>query len=294
MYHRISPPGSTEGISADIFRQQMEIVKRSFNVMTLNELMRSHDNGYTPDNAVVVTFDDGYHDFADYAFPVLRELDIPATLFVTTGFVSEELWLWPDQIRYALDQTKVPKIQLPGVSGTFNIAEELEQCWHRIADHCMLVSNTEKLTLIDALFERLDLEKPIKAPEAYRPLTWDQIRAMGGLGLEVGSHSHSHPILTQLDDNELRSELVTSQEVIRKQLKFDSPAFCYPNGQKVDFDRRVKKALLDLGYKWAVTAYPTPSPLADQFEISRYSAEASMNGYLKTVFGVKYLYMLVG
>jgi peptidoglycan/xylan/chitin deacetylase (PgdA/CDA1 family) len=289
MYHRISPPGSTEGISADVFRQQMEMLKRSFNVMTLNELMRFHDNGYTPDNAVVVTFDDGYHDFADYAFPILRELNIPATLFVTTGFVGGDLWLWPDQIRYALDNTKVPKIQLPGVSGSLNIAEEPEQCWHRIADHCMLVSNTEKLTLIDTLFERLDIEKPVTAPAAYRPLTWDQIREMKEQGLEVGSHSHSHPILTQLDDDELRMELAFSREAIQKQLNVATPAFCYPNGQKIDFDARVQAKVREAGYEYAIAAFPGADPLHDRWAVKRYPASQKQGAIEKIVYGMTYL-----
>jgi peptidoglycan/xylan/chitin deacetylase (PgdA/CDA1 family) len=289
MYHRISPPGSSEGISADVFRQQMKMIKRSFNVMTLNDLMEACDNGQAPENAVVVTFDDGYHDFADYAFPILRELDIPATLFVTTGFANGDIWLWPDQIRYALDNTRVAEIKLPGISGSLNIAEEPEQCWHRIADHCMTVSNTEKLNLIDTLYEHINLDRPVKAPEAYRPLTWDQIREMAEQGLEVGSHSHSHPILTQLDDDELRMELTASREAIKKQLKVTTPAFCYPNGQKIDFDARVQARVREAGYGYAIAAFPGANPLHDRWALKRYPASQKQGAIEKIVYGMTYL-----
>lgn len=289
MYHRIAPPGSKDGINADIFRQQMELVKRSFNVMTLNELMKCYDSGDLPMNAVVITFDDGYHDFADYAFPILREMELPATLFVTTGFVSGELWLWPDQIRYAVDNTKVQHIELPGISGSLKVSEEPNKCWHRIADQCMLIPNNEKLDLIDTLYERLKLDMPINVPEIYRPLTWEQVGTMVEQGLEVGSHSHSHPILTQLDDSELRSELISSREAIRTQLNFDPPAFCYPNGQEIDFDARVQAIVNEAGYKYAVAAFPGINPLSDRWAIKRYPANQNIGSIEKILYGMSYL-----
>jgi len=289
MYHRITPPGSNKGISVDIFRKQMKIVKRSFNAMTLNDLMEAHDNGHTPENAVVITFDDGYHDFTDYAFPVLRELEIPATLFVTTGFALGELWLWPDQIRYAIETTTVTKITLPDFSGSLDIAGLPDQCWHRIADHCMTIPNSRKLDLIDTLYELLGLERPVKAPEAYRPVSWEQIRAMVRQGLEVGSHSHSHPILTQLVDDELHRELVTSRQVIREQLDFDPPAFCYPNGQRSDFDSKVQLAVCNAGYDYAIAAFLGKQPLADRWAIARYSASPNVSEFEKNVYGFTFL-----
>jgi peptidoglycan/xylan/chitin deacetylase (PgdA/CDA1 family) len=289
MYHRITRPGCREGINKDTFRKQMEIVKRSFNVMTLNDLIEAYDRGYTPENAVVITFDDGYHDFADYAFPILRGLEIPVTLFVTTGFALGELWLWPDQIRYAIDKTEIQEIELPGFSGSLNLAERPDQCWHRIADYCMTIPNAQKLKLIDTLYELMCLEKPVDAPAAYRPLNWAQIRSMVEQGLEVGSHSHSHPILTQLCDAELNKELVTSREVIRAQLHYDPPALCYPNGQRIDFDSRVQLAVRDAGYNYAIAAFPVKQPLSDRWAVGRYSASSNMSEFEKNVYGFTYL-----
>ncbi|MTI98603.1 MAG: hypothetical protein FH752_08280 [Marinobacter adhaerens] len=289
MYHRITPSGSKEGINADIFRKQMEIVKQSFNVMSLNDLMNAYDEGETRENTVVITFDDGYHDFADYAFPILREFDLPVTLFVTTGFALGELWLWPDQIRYAIDNTDVRTTELPGISGNLDIAEQPDQCWNRIADHCMLVSNSQKLDLIDSLYELLSIEKPVNAPDGYQPLSWEQIRGMVRQGLEVGSHSHSHPIMTQLGDDELNRELVQSWEIIREQLGCDPAAFCYPNGQRADFDSKVQSAVRHAGYNYAVAAFPLKQPLSDRWAIARYPASSRMSEFEKNIYGFTFL-----
>jgi len=289
MYHRIGASENRTGMTVDIFRQQMKMIKQSFNVITLDELVNANDNACLPRNAVVVTFDDGYHDFADYAFPVLKELDIPATLFVTTGFVEGDLWLWPDQIRYALDNTRIREFYLPNIPKVLNIAVEPEQCWHQIADHCMVISNIEKLELIDNLFRLLDVEKPNKAPTVYRPLTWEQIREMVAGGLDIGSHSHSHPILTQLEGSELQRELFYSRSLIEKRLACNVRAFCYPNGQQVDFNERIKSEVRDSGYEYAVAAFPGADTLGDRWAINRYPVSSSTSSLEKTLFGLTYL-----
>jgi hypothetical protein len=237
----------------------------------------------------VVTFDDGYHDFADYAFPVLQELNIAVTLFVTTGFADGELWLWPDQIRYALDNTRISEIEIPGIAERLNVAQQPERCWHHIADYCMTLSNTEKLSLIDELYKHVRIERPAQAPEEYRPLTWQQIRKMVDQGLDIGSHSYSHPILTKLNDNELRRELTTSRDSIRKQLNIESSAFCYPNGQKIDFDERVQAGVYEAGYDFAVAAFSMKNPLSDRWAIGRYPGTSNMSSFEKVIHGFSFL-----
>lgn len=257
--------------------------------MTLQELIQAHDEGRVPEHAVVITFDDGYRDFAELAFPIMQELDIPVTLFVTTGFVSGELWLWPDQLRYALSKTEVCKIELVGLQGELEIQKQPVRCWHRIADYCMTLPNNEKLRLIDELYSRLGIVKPRYAPDNYRALSWKQIRDMVGRGLEVGSHSYSHPILTHLDDDELDIELNSSKAHIERELGITAMAFCYPNGQPVDFDDRVQAAVRAAGYSYAITAYPGKKPLSDRWALNRYSVNNSFDIFERTVYGMTYL-----
>jgi peptidoglycan/xylan/chitin deacetylase (PgdA/CDA1 family) len=153
----------------------------------------------------------------------------------------------------------------------------------------MALPNTEKLSLIETLYERLKVKKPVRAPEAYRPLTWEQIKEMAGQGLEVGSHSYSHPILTQLYADELHLELTSSREAIQKQLSFSTPAFCYPNGQQIDFTDEIKQAVKTAGYSYALAAYPGPSPLGDFWAVNRYPAHQSLSLFEKSLFGFTYI-----
>ncbi|MBL82626.1 MAG: hypothetical protein CMG90_01955 [Marinobacter sp.] len=294
MYHRISGSSNDGGLPVDIFRKQIKTIKNSFNVTTIPELISSYANGDPIQDAVVVTFDDGYHDFADYAFPVLQEEAVPAVLFATTGFIDSDLWLWPDQIRYAVEHRGNRSINISGVQGSLGNNISDHNCWNAIADHCLKLAPNQRKGVISELYENVEIPLPDRAPDQFRSLSWGQIKDMKKLGLSVESHSYSHPVLTTLTEQEIFEELRKSKETIKDELGSDVEGFCYPNGMKCDFDKRVKRALVGLGYQWAVTAYPTPSPLSDLFEISRYNAGPSMDDYLKTVFGVKYLSMRLG
>lgn len=267
----------------------MEILRDWFHPMTLTQLLEAYEIGSIPDNAVVVTFDDGYHDFVDYGLPILKELRIPATLFVTTGFVNRELWLWPDQIRYALEKTAKDFLTLSFNQERVDLRSGKEEAWNTIADHCMTVSDQEKKALILRLFDDLGVPIPSDTPEEYRALTWEQVKNAVKDGIEVGSHSHSHPILTQLNREELIRELALSKDQIIKELGIFPKLFCYPNGQDFDFDEKVKSAVLDAGYLYAVSAFPGRYPLEDLLAINRYPASNCIESYEKNVFGLSFL-----
>lgn len=289
MYHRLSSEGTAGTIGVDIFKEQMEILRDRFTPMSLTHLLEANHFGDVPDNAVVVTFDDGYHDFVEFGLPVLKELRIPATLFATTGFVSGELWLWPDQIRYALDNTRQSSLDLPFNSIKMSLRKEKEKIWNTIADYCMTINNEEKKAFIEKLYDDLDVVMPRSAPEKYRALTWEELRAAVKDGIEVGSHSHSHPILTKLEYADLERELIISKDRIHRELGVYPTVFCYPNGQKNDFNEGIKKAVKVAGYEYAVAAFPGRHPLIDLLEIKRYPVGNCIETYEKNVFGFSFI-----
>lgn len=288
MYHRVTIDGSNGSISVDQFRAQMKIVKQYFNPLTLSELVGAYELGEIPNNAVVITIDDGYFDFADYTWPILQEIGIPATIFITTGFVNRDLWLWPDEIKYAIRCTKKREISLP-VLGEVIIKNSLVNAWNTLADYCLTVQNQEKNNIIDWLYCELEVERPVKAPSEFSAVSWDQLKGMVASGLEVGSHSHTHPILTKLNQVELHEELYLSKALIKKNLDIDPTSFCYPNGMSVDFDQNIKELVNKAGYKYAVAAFPAIRPLSDRWAINRYAASRSQSLFEKNIFGLSYL-----
>ncbi|ROT98389.1 polysaccharide deacetylase family protein [Marinobacter sp. R17] len=292
MYHRLSATDEPGKIHVDQFRKQMRLIKRHFHPMNLTELLEAHEQGNVPNHAVVVTFDDGYADFAEYAFPIMQEEGIPSTLFITTGFVNGDLWLWPDQLHYVIDEASIggEPVYIDGMDKYVELLSDRDRAWNTIADYCLKIQNEKKESLISNLYHRLNVVRPSQAPVQYCGLKWSQIRKMVKSGLDVGSHSYSHPILTQLQDNELDKELKLSKLLIQKELNIETPLFCYPNGTPDDFNEKIKESISKAGYRYAVNAYPSRLPLSDTLSINRYPAVENMMLFEKTVFGTGYLF----
>lgn len=292
MYHRITDDPKGEGLTADQFRQQVRIIKRDFVPMTLRDLLKAHENGKVPENAVVVTFDDGYADFAEVAFPILRDEGVPVTLFITAGFVNGDLWLWPDKLKYIISRcdSKEP-VLLEGLKQSYDVYKDKDRLWNDVSDYCLTLKNSTKERYIEKVSIDLGVPIPIVPPPNFRPLSWKTLEYLIDQGVDVGSHSFSHPILKKLDHNELVEEVVRSNRLIEKNLNFIPKVFCYPNGREIDYDENVQKVLEANGYDYAVTAFPSRMPLKKKLEICRYPVNSSIDIFLKTVFGLTYLGM---
>ncbi len=103
MYHRVGYPEEDPGlyVTPESFERQMEFLKaHHYRVWPLAELVRRIQAGETiPMNVVVITFDDGYLDNFNYAFPVLKKMDFPATIFMITDNIGKENWLTEEDLR---------------------------------------------------------------------------------------------------------------------------------------------------------------------------------------------------
>ena len=109
MYHRVCPrenSWSFPGVSPNDFEKHMEYFKNNFNILPLDTLAQYLKDGKSvPQKSISITFDDGYRDNLVYAYPILKKYSIPATVFLTTGFIGTDRLLWWDKIGYALVNT---------------------------------------------------------------------------------------------------------------------------------------------------------------------------------------------
>ena len=107
-YHRVNDDAHPffTGIPVALFRRQMEALRRHFTVLPLAELAERARRKDLPRNGVAVTFDDGYRDNYTNAFPVLRDLGLPATIFLTTDSLDRNALLWHDRVFDAFHRTR--------------------------------------------------------------------------------------------------------------------------------------------------------------------------------------------
>jgi peptidoglycan/xylan/chitin deacetylase (PgdA/CDA1 family) len=240
-YHKVSPDSHPffEPVEPAVFEQQMQFLKDSYNVVELQELVTRSQRGQLPERAVAITFDDGYRDNYEYAFPILKKHGLPATVFVATAAINNATTLWHDRIFDAFRfTTKRPEELTSQVSSAIDKARQL---WG------------------DPLWEFVEnLETELEPDFTDRPrasmLTWEQIRAMHGSGVQFGSHTVNHPILSRLPKDQIEFELRQSQAELSGELGTPITSFAYPNGRASDYNDEVKSALKRCGYTCAVTA----------------------------------------
>ncbi|SDW59992.1 polysaccharide deacetylase family protein [Marinobacter mobilis] len=289
MYHRI---GNELGrINVDEFRTQLKIIKKYFNPIALNDLVEISRYGNIPDNCVVITFDDGYYDFGELAFPLLKEECVPATLFLTTGFVDGNVWLWPDKLKYVLNNTDLKNVEIEGFD--FDLVSKFDnhEAWNLIADYCLTLPDYKKTLLIESLFHKLEVVLPDSIPKSQSAVNWEKVNEFISNGIEIGSHSVTHPVLKNVDEKQLTYEVVNSKSRIFDMTGYEVQGFCYPNGMPEDFDERVEYAVRAAGYQYAISAYPGINPLNNRWAINRYPAQSNLENFEKNLYGFTRLNM---
>lgn len=263
-YHRVMElgdesrfPFDPELVSAspEEFRWQMQYLRRHWSPMTLAGLLDVIDGrAELPPRAVIVTFDDGFQDNYQYAFPILRDLGIPAAFFVATDYVDAAQTFWFDRVSHLLFSMPVGELALPrlglrvqvdGVPSRRAASEQLVEALKRVPD-------PERRELVAELEVRYGRYADAGMQYLSRTLTSAQIHEMSRAGMEFGSHSASHPILARLDPASLRDELTRSRAWLEALLGKPVQILSYPNGLVPDISAAVISAARAAGYRLAL------------------------------------------
>lgn len=288
MYHRFSPTPLPDFVCAETLDEQVRHLARLYHTISLGDLLESLRAGSRlPPNTVVITVDDGYRDFFDIAFPILQQHRVPATLFVTTGFVDGELWLWPDKVRWALDHaTKRPnEARVAGVTVPLPNGDP----WARIVGRLLELVDTEKHREVKRLADTLGVVLPEAAPAPYAAVRWDQLRILQEAGIEIGGHTHTHPTLPKVAPERLPEEIDHCKRRLDAELGVRPRPFCYPNGQPADYSETVRDAVERAGFTGAVVAYADSAGHEDRFALRRHSSSNNRFQFHKAVSGLEWM-----
>lgn len=255
-YHKVSseehpffPP-----VTPEIFDQQMKFLNNCYQVMSLQDLVARTLRGDIPERAVAITFDDGYRDNYDHAFPILKKYKFPATIFVATGAIGTSDLIWHDRVfdafRFAtVDRARLADAAVPEL--IFETAESRERSLRATILRARKLHGAGRQEFIDDIESKL--RPNLIGSVRQQMLTWDQIREMHDAGIEFGSHTVSHTIMSNVPESQMIEELRDSKDVLSQQLGTPISSFAYPNGQYGDYNNQVKVALRNCGYSYAVT-----------------------------------------
>jgi peptidoglycan/xylan/chitin deacetylase (PgdA/CDA1 family) len=294
VYHRVAHRQDSflPSIPLPVFEKQMECLARHFHVLELSEAVCALEQENVPRNAVVVTFDDGYLDNFEVAYPVLTALSLPATIFLTTGVIGTDRILWHDRVFRIFQETEATSVQEFGPEKrTLPLDGPLQRTAARIRvlGHLKRLEPGSRDEKIDQLAERLG---EADTPSGGRlMLSWEEVREMHRGGISFGSHTVTHPVLSRISPDRVQREVVESRREIERRLGTPITMFAYPNGRQGDFDETTKRLLKDAGYECALTTVfgsnSPPNCRWDRFELRRGGPddadpalfEAKMNAY---------------
>ncbi len=282
-----------------VFRSVCAMLAADYRVIPLAELVeaRMHHKSL-PDNSVIITFDDGYASNFELAYPILKEFDLPATIFVTTAFLDGEDIMWFQRVDLALGRTRKEQLdwkindnKLRLKLGTREQRQESLVC---LMAEMKELHDTDLLGEVDRLEQALDVATPplTDLPAPMRPLTWDMACDMIYSGLiEVGGHTHTHPVLSSCDSLAMRAEITTCRDRIRAETGDLPISFAYPNGGADDYTRESMQTVREAGFKCACTTISgRVNHHASMFQLPRYGspesvweAEATVSGAFETL-----------
>lgn len=256
--HRFAHPmGDTKAPeSAELDSALATLARLGCRFVPLDTMLAEAARGRLAPNSVAFTVDDGYFDFFDVALPVFEKHSCPVAVFLVTGFIDGELWLWWDQVQFVLNagsgqlllSTSAGDVELDlSNNGSRRIALD------RVVPVFKRLPHDEKEAKIAELARRLDVAIPDKPPPKYRPLTWDQARSAISRGASFGPHSHTHPILALVSDVQAEREIASSWARVRQEIESAIPVLAYPNG---NFTQREVCIAERAGLKAALTTAP--------------------------------------
>lgn len=263
-YHRIAdaPPPLDRSLwsaTPTALAEQLDFLQREFEVIAGDDLERAlaEPRG----RRILITFDDGYRDNYELAYPVLREAGVPATFFLTTGFIDRPHLSWWDEIAWIGREGGLPAAEVTAATRRY---KELP------GKRC-----TE---LLENLAARAGVERPPASVADETWMTWDMARQMRSGGMSFGAHTVNHPILANLDRGQQEAEIIGSVERLGAKLDMEVELFSYPVGAPSDFDASTREIARAAGARFSFSNYGgyVPPGQADRTDLRRTNVSQDM------------------
>src|SRR5262245_35577513 len=269
-YHRVNDAQDPffDAVPVKVFARQMEVLHEFFNVLPLEELVEAAAKNDVPPNSVAITFDDGYSDNYENAFPILKQFSLPATIFLATGPLDSNNLLWHDKVFESFRQTDAQSITLKGNQYPLMTLSQKRVALHAVLKDLRMHNTRDRNDLIQELTNKLGMTD--QCCSGVMKLSWSDVEEMAKHQITFGAHTVTHPILTQIDLAEVENEIMICKNAIENRLMSPVRLFAYPNGNYNDFNETTKVILKESGFLCAVTTlWGTNSICTDPFELRR-------------------------
>jgi peptidoglycan/xylan/chitin deacetylase (PgdA/CDA1 family) len=284
LYHRVSQLPTDPQllcVTPGHFAEHLEILRKEYVPIGLQELSQVYQEGKFSRRAVVVTFDDGYYDNLANAKPLLETHDIPATVFVTTGYVGSRRECWWDELERLLLQPGILPYELSltidGKRHHWNLgnaASYTEEAYERYrtwnvrkkilsgrqdlynALHPLIrpLADESQREVMDVLFAWAGIKPTLRS--THRTLSTDELPYLAtGELIDIGAHTITHPALSLLSPVKQQAEIQGSKTWLEEILGRPVSSFAYPYGLPSDYSAETIAAVKQSGFGCASSSY---------------------------------------
>ncbi|GAA1861136.1 polysaccharide deacetylase family protein [Pseudonocardia ailaonensis] len=255
-YHRIGTPAP--GADPDLyscgtedFERQLDLLAERFEIVPAG----SADLTATrPARRIAITVDDGYADQLGAA-RALAARGLPGTFFVCTGFVDEPHHAWWDEIAGLLEGPLPAALPASPWGEAITLAGRERQEVRRQVNGLYKQRAADRgEEFLDWLAAAVGRARPDRASAAKDWMSWDDVRTIRDLGMEIGAHTVSHPVLATLDEERQRAEIAGSVERLEEEVG-GIDLFSYPVGARSSFDAVTTRLATEIGIRRSFSFY---------------------------------------
>jgi peptidoglycan/xylan/chitin deacetylase (PgdA/CDA1 family) len=281
-YHRIADGDEQTPFDPGLFSAtpatldaQIRFIKQHFEVVSPNELEDRRRSGR---RAVVVTFDDGYRDNYELAFPVLRRHGVPAAFFLATGFLDRPGVAWWDELAWMVKQSTRASMDAGGwLPCDLSLEGDERAAIDLLAGVYKSLPTARTESFLDFCAAAAGTGRCPAGEGADLWMTWDMAAELQEAGMVIGGHSVTHPILARSDEATQRREIEGCRQRLWDQLGAAMELFAYPVGIPSAFDDVTRRLLRAAGVRLAFSLYGghVRSHGVDRYDVPRASVSLS-------------------
>ncbi|HOW72359.1 MAG TPA: polysaccharide deacetylase family protein [Phycisphaerae bacterium] len=259
--HSRDPEVESEAMEIHHFRRLLKLLRRSFNVIGLAELVAAiRERRSPPPRSVVITFDDGYVTHHSVVAGEMAAMRMPWSAFVPAMLIETGGRQWTDDLYLLIHRGSQRQIGFCWdnlmVRFDLHTPQQRQDAVFRIREACRYLPEPVRVRRLQELYDQYSLDElqTLRARYAdFGPMTWAQVKDLIAAGVDVGSHGLSHIALAPQDPDLVLHEVAGARELLMQRVGAHSPHFSYPYGREASMSPVTEQLLLEMGYHCALT-----------------------------------------
>jgi peptidoglycan/xylan/chitin deacetylase (PgdA/CDA1 family) len=282
---------STLFIRDDFFRKRVEYLRRErYPILPLRDALDALAAGQLPPCSTVITMDDGWRGVYTVGLPIIRELEIPVTVYVTTYYVQNRMPVYTVTVSYLFWRATPRAVDLPRGIGNFDLECESAKAEEAAQNFGAALPPSDRLEFLKELAAALDVSfHEIERQHLFEVMDEQQLRGLAAAGVDIQLHSHRHqwPLY---DKETVETEIAENRRLLQRAVSYPLEHFCYPSGV---YGLHQAEWLAELGVKSATTIEPGLNyrhtsrfalrRLVDGGPVSDIEFAAEMTGFMEIV-----------